>query len=614
MASSIENNTTTSSYSLSVERYTNLHASYASRSGLIPYDNKNDLIDYLTKTVIFHGGLAGPLSIIASYFSSNPKIITADSRLEDDIKKLFTTLDLFRKQTIAWTSAFIYNHACLVYLPRQDIEMTCPNCKSSFMINNATYSYPFQIVELNSDQDYTSSIRRDSRLSIEEKNLHPRRYGIKCVCPNCQSKMYGPPNVKWRYHTPGKIVSINPKLVIVDTNDAGEQRVIIDPASYKGKLALYTDLEYFDLIGMPWGLITAYASKEEIYLPDTKYCFIFSLREYAGIGTSGGSASPLISAISDTISLDIFKLGTEGIAFSKINPLYVLSPVQTQSGVWEGMSHQDFKEFILDGVKAHQEGDINRLLYSPMPVDTSALFGDGKRFMSINEMSVYSEMIISGLGFSIDMIRGGSGFTGDPVKFEAWNNIRTHFNDNFIAFLVNICKLTNSRFYKAEKDETTKKPVIWIKQLSQLNNGLNLSAKWDLADKDRLPIDEVFEDIGIPSSKIWRDVILRQKLEARDFENTLAAALDKQQNDFLEANKQDAGEDSANIEAATHDIQSKAMDIANQLSQIDEGQKKSQLNSLQKQNFVLYATVVKYLEDINQNATAEAKAMVDNSN
>lgn len=595
-----------------VEYYDKLCKSYALRAKIIPYDHKDEFIDYITRTVIFHGGLAGPLASAASYFSVPVKTISGDESLRRQVASVYQDIEGFWAQMSAWLSIFMYNTTCLIYLPRQTISMNCPNCETEFAINKPSYQYPFKIVALDYEEDGTTRMRSNAGFAEAEKRQHPKQYGISCNCPNCNSRIEGAPSVKWTFSSPGKLLVLNPKLFHVDRNDSGKKRVVIDPEYYSGKLALDKELDWFDLDNVPWNIAVTYASRESIYIPDEKMYMLFSLREFVGIGSSGDSVAPILSSVSDTVAMDIFKMGNEGLAFSKIDPLYIVSPTNVTNPAFEGMSQGQFRDFIIQGMKAHQEGDMNRVLYSPMPVDTSAIFGDGKRFMSVNELMTYNNMILGALGFSGDALNGGSGLVADPVKFEAWNNVIREFNNRFLKLLNTIMELVSVKYYRAKYSQSKDVlPTIWMPQLSQMNQGMNLQQKMQMAQQGLIPMDELMSDLGMPDMYLWESYLKETKLRDQRFQLELNREVTRINQEEAEREQTDPSvPEGSNMYAAKEAILQQAEQMAQELAGQDTGWIKSYLSDVSQEDFVLYSVVVKKLEELRGIQRREVEAQM----
>ncbi len=595
-----------------VEYYDKLCKSYTMRKGIIPFNDKEAFIDYLTSTVVMHGGLAGPLSTIAAYFSKQVRVVSGDESLRSTISNTLNKLDFMWVQMASWLSLFMYNYTCVVYFPRQKIEMTCPECSHVFAVNTPKYTYPFRIIATEYQQDGVRRMRSNLEIGSSEKRQHPRQYGLACQCPSCNSDISGVPDVTWQYSTPGKLTLLNPKLYEVRVNDIGEKSVVIDPKYYSGALKLDTELDWFDLHGIPWNLAVTYASKDMLYTPAAEYCMLTSLREFAAIGTSGSPVAPMVSSISDVISMDIYKMGNEGLALSKINPLYLISPSNINNPAFDGVSMGEFRDFILRGVKAHQERDINRVIYSPLPVSADPLFGDGKRFMHAQEIVMQNNIILGGLGMSAQALDGASGFAGDPVKFDAWNTIMKLQQDKWIVLIDNVMRLTNEKYHRAVLGTGIDKPVLWMTQLRQLDGGMNMQQKWQLVTDGTLPLDEMLSDLGVPDVKLWRSYIKDARLAQEKHSIDIERAVSRLHQAEMDKSSGEEGQGGApNMHIARQAILQEADATAQELIQLPVDERKSRLAQMQKEDYVTYCVIVKQLEALRIRMEREENQQVN---
>jgi hypothetical protein len=576
---------------------------------MIPHNDFGEYIDFITRTVAFHSGLAGPISKAAVFFSDPMRITTGDKLLEKNVNAIFRDLKVFWNQYKAWMGVFMYDQVGIIYLPKQNLFMECPECKETFHINGNSYDYPFKIQSLDYDRDSVRKLKNDAKLHSYEKRKHATNYGIGCVCPECNTSFIDTPRQEWDFNSSGRMMVLNPKMFKVETNDAGEDRMIIDPKYYEGPLALDKEIESFHLKGVPWNLAVTYAAKDRVYIPDDKWYMTFSMREYIGVGNAGAGIAPIMSSVSDTISMDIFKMGNEGLALSKIDPLYVVSPHSVNNPAYEGISHQDMRDFMVGGIKAHQEGDINRILYSPIPVTTDALFGDGKRFMHVQEFITFQNFVLGGLGLSADALNGSSGFTADPVMFEGWNKLRQEFNFQYTELVENVLKLVSPKYYENSKTrgENEVKATVWIPNLSQLRGGMDLAKKWELIDQEKLPFDEFTYDLGIPKPELWEESIInsmRQQMKLDLKKGRVAKRLHE-----TEMEKDNAGgsESGPNMALARKNILDEAEYYAQELMNMDDGQRRTYLAQIRAEDFVLHAVVMEKLKQFRKMDETQSK-------
>jgi len=610
--SSINSHSTT----YTIDHYNKLCKSFMMRDKIIPHNDRGEFIDFITRTVVFHGGLIGPLSKAALYFSNPINVVCSNKMVVKTVNEMCKQLGVFDIQSMGWLSVFMFDEIAILYFPHQTLTMTCPECGEKFVIAPDSYDYTFRITDMTQDTDPNRKVRANSKLNREEKRNHPKQYAIKCECPKCGTLFSNTPDQRWDLTKPGSLILLNPKLYKMDVNDVGRERLIIDPKEYKGPLALNKELEPFHLQGVPWNLACVYASKDRIYEPDSDWYYTFSMRKVLSLGTTGRGVSPVLSSVSDTISMDAFRMGNEGLALSKIDPLYMASMDASRDPSFDGVSVSEFKDFIVAGMKAHSEGDINRVLVSPSPVNVYPLYGDGKRFMHVQELVTYQNMVLGAMGLTSDAAQGGSGFISDPVMFDTWNKIVTRFNTGFLDFLVRIFRLNSKAFnsaYISTKPED--KVSLWIQQLSMLNDGLSLKERLAMATSGDIPFEEYTKILGIPDIELWRGSILESQKARLKFELKRDKELNKIREDAMEQQQKDregSGQSGPDMALARHNIVAEAQSLAEQFFGMEEGQRDSYLNQLQKEDYVLHAVVTNKLEELHKMEDVEAQSMMDN--
>jgi len=230
--------------------------------------------------------------------------------------------------------------------------------------------------------------------------------------------------------------------------------------------------------------------------------------------------------------------------------------------------------------------------------------------MSVSELMTYNNMILGALGFSGDALNGGSGMVLDPVRFEAWNNLIREFNNRFIKLMDNIMTLVSVKYSKAKlSDDKDRVPVLWMQQLSQLNQGMNLQQRMQLAQSGQIPMDELMFDLGMPSMDLWRSYLLETRLNEESFQIRLAREVTTLQQQEAEKEQQDKSiVEGGNMHIAKQAIIQEAEQFAQELAQQDSSYVRSTLDQLSKEDFVTYAVTVKKLDELRTMQRREAEA------
>ena len=586
----------------SVSNYRKSCSNYAIRNEIVP-GKKKELLMFLSRLLAFHGSVFGPIYTSATYFTDKIGIISDDDALVRQVETRLRNMNTFNVFVEAWVNLFIFPQTCMIYFPAQTIEVFC-KCGQTTTISPATYQSTLKIVALESTQSKNYRIRTDGRIPEQIARNYPAEYGLEYTCPHCASLVVSPVTATWNKGATGSLNILNPVLYNVETNDVGLQRIEIDPANYDGYLKLGQELEPFHLMNVPWDLAVTYAAKDRVYVPDTRMYKLLYLRKLSTLGTNGGSMPPAMSSLSDLITSDLLKMGMEAMSLSKIDPLYVASPLQATNIAYDGANHAEFKEFFMQGIKAHQEGDINRLLYSPLGLSIEPIFGDGKRYISIPEIMSLQNSILGQMGMAHD----GTGFTGNPVLYEAMNKTVRNVNDIFIDFMNFILSYSSDAYYRSSGGYN---PAIqlWMPGLSQINNGISVQERLAMVDRGELPTTVKTDILGLPSLKVWRSQNLKELVEQKEFDIKLGKVMTEISNRALNQAEENATQGGgANMKLAKEELMRQGEEIMTELSEMDNGAKQSYIKQLKVKDYPVYAVVSKLLEDERRMQNTAAKA------
>jgi len=590
---------------LAVQNYTNTYNSYINR--LIPYHNRKDYIDFLTRFYVTHGYLRGSLAKISAFLTPSIQITTGNRKLKETISNIFEDLDVTSITTDIILNTLVYDEVVVLYFPAQSLSMKCPSCKTKFKIDDS-YKYSFKIVSL-ADLDQKFKATKASRQVPYEvqRDLVPA-YGLACTCPSCGTEFKQEPECLGDTDTPGVLKVMNPHHIRGFSNDAGKRFVKVDPEDYTGVLDLNTELRFHHIDGLPWQLIITYASKEMDYIPPKKYTAIFTNQGIAGL--DGAGVSPLSGTVSDLMHIDILKLGNEGLAFSKVNPLYVMSPRgNTSAGAnFDVVSHEDYRDFIVDEVQQRESGDFNRMVYSPISVTAEPVFGDGKRFLALQELMHFQENVIHAMGYNPDVLKGTVGVMNDPFTLKSIDNRFASFNKVATRLLGQIL-LSREPIYSREVFKANGKDLFILERPSLAKGTMSFQQKQEAMQAGLLPKSIILEDLGYPTPEAWYDRLREEALGERREQMKLNKAMG-----VLETQERMASQDnqavtgSLDTSVAKSQIMSDAQMHLDQIVNMDGGQRKSYLAQLQNEDPVLYAVVSVQWRQYGNVQAAEAKA------
>jgi len=582
-----------------ITNYPDLYNSYLLRQ--IPWNNKKKYVDFTTRFGLMHGKLDGALSRIAyilspelTFLDTNPKA----KKLVDDVLKNLNFSAIMHQ---AFTELFLHDYTLILYQPAQLLTVTCPECKKSTTIDSS-YEYDFQIVnlsELNSKkQRYKNKLPKKIAKTIGDT------YGLKCTCPKCGVEFEAEPSIS-SSSKPGSLFIENPKYYDVHVNPAGKEKVRINAGNYQGPIVLNTDLQYYMIEGMSWELLKVYADKRLSYLPEEKYYVLLNLSKRSALDNH--SVAKLVGAVSDLLHVDILKLGNEGVSISKINPLYLISPTETAvGGSFSVIDQKQYRDFIVNEVREKEESDINRMAYSPIPVNAIPIFGDSKNYMPLNLLTNYQQEAIMSFGFSPDTIMGGDTFFQDPITIHAMDRLTETLYPRIYDLVLNILKLEKNT---ATIRSSVLKEIMSFNKVSTQVGSMN-SSKKDMAFQNNLiPKAEYLKDIGYVKYEDYLKAKNEEAVLDYKYQNSLNKSLAKlDQEATLAAADEQATQGKLDTTAAKQQIQQDAQQWLDQLSNSEESMRRSILAQLQNEDPVLYAVVSVQWRQMQNMQNAQMKA------
>ena len=138
-----------------------------------------------------------------------------------------------------------------------------------------------------------------------------------------------------------------------------------------------------------------------------------------------GWGMPLIlPVLKDTFYLQVLRKAQEQIAQEHIVPLRLLFP---QAG---SATSDPYTTIDLNSWKGRVEGEIAKWKYDsnyipimPLPIGNETIGGDGKALGLYQEMQVWSDQIINGMGVPLEFVKGGLQYSGSNVSMRMLENM-----------------------------------------------------------------------------------------------------------------------------------------------------------------------------------------------
>ncbi len=133
--------------------------------------------------------------------------------------------------------------------------------------------------------------------------------------------------------------------------------------------------------------------------------------------------SALYPVLKDVFYLQVLKKAQEAIFFGHITPMRVLFP-HASSATGDPYSMQNlgnWRDEIAGELLAHKR-DANHIPVLPLPVGYQSIGGEGKALGLANEIRIWSEQIVAGMGIPYELAFGGLSWSGSNVSLRMLEN------------------------------------------------------------------------------------------------------------------------------------------------------------------------------------------------
>jgi hypothetical protein len=461
-----------------------------------------------------------------------------------------------------------------VYFPVSRMA-TCPKCKTATSLKVVTFKYDakkkrFTIPCPGCDQKYSRTLDQVSDKSIARADN-------------------------------ATIIRWDPKLIDIDYNPiTGERQYYHNVPGYVRKKVENSDNLF--IASMPKSFLKAIADDYVIKL-DSENLFHLKVDAPSGIDPQWGFP-PLAATLKKFYYAAVLRKANEAIALDYVVPFRVLHPAPS-SGSGDPVQMISMSNWV-----SNTRNEIRRwrkdplhIMMSPVALAVSQMGGQGRALMTLQEVQQVEDDIIASMGIPREFLYGGMTFTGSSVTLRMLEN--QLLNDaaqlNELAnWVLNRCgqKLR----WAPIKVKLT--PFKFIDDVQQKNLELQANAQYNY-----LSTTSIAQMFSRDLQK-ERKQQLEETLDQLKHEATLNQKSNELQNS-LAAQAQAAQMDTMGGGGMTYDQQAvigNADMIVDDLMNMEHGQRKSMLSSLQAEDYVLYSVVIQRLEEAQLQMKNEAAA------
>jgi hypothetical protein len=492
---------------------------------------------------------------------------TNNQNLEERVKHLLEkTLRVKDILVLAGRDRWIYGNAFIsLYQPFARF-LKCPNC--SKMVNIAHVNYRFRY----------------------------RALAFEYTCRKCKRSVKGKP-IDRKLTDPNKINVIrwDPKQMDIDHNQiTGETDYYYSiPPDIKDRIRKGNKLL---LNTLPLEFLRA-ARDNKMFKFKRGHVYHMKVAPPAGINQQWGFP-PLTSAMKLFFYAAVLRKANEAIALEHLVPFDVISPKQNSANAdpIQTIALGNFMSNLEDSIKKHRRDPLHKML-SPIPVELSRMGGDGRAMLTLGETKEAEDNIIAAMGIPREFIYGGLSFTGSAITLRMLENQLLTYTSELNELLQWIsdrsCKILGWNTSDVELTEFKLIDDVQQKQLMmQLNQDGQLISNTTIAEMNDFDL------------KKERDRREQEALDEVRFQQELNSKIQKLQQSLAQQAQMQASMGQG-MGYDQQQIIAQAEQIVQQLMALDAGMRKSQLHSLQVEDFVMYSVVIQRLEEMQ---TAEAQA------
>ncbi len=330
---------------------------------------------------------------------------------------------------------------------------------------------------------------------------------------------------------------------------------------------------------------------------------VLHLRRKKMSGTNTGWGMPILtSSIPEMISLMLLRKSQERILSDMIFPLRGLSPKAVGSdgqAIYNFMSGSDLNKKVENMLESHKNNPTS-IKFFPIPLDAVNAFGEGKALNLTEEIDQISTMIMTSIGVPIEFVKGGLGYTAAGASIRVLENQLMGLTNsmekvvNFVAKQIAVytdkkpvrIKITPFRII----DDIAEKQILLSLYQQQKLSDHTMASMFKLDAKSEN--DRMSEEMKVG---------VRTRAELEEFNRSITQNLEEKAK--TEAMLSTSSTQQVNQQA----IMQEADEMAARLNQMDSGMKKSEMDRLQKENWLLYVATKERLDfNAQKNATQAA--------
>ena len=472
---------------------------------------------------------------------------------------------------------YVYGNAFISMYQPFVRYLKCPHCNAFTNIRNVSYGFSVRNLKFTFKcQSCNKQAQVGEKFVQDRKLMLPRKINF----------------IRW-----------DPKLMDIDHNEVtGESEYYY---RIPHNLIHRVNAGHKTLIDtLPMGFLKAIKSSKPFKFNDDAI-FHMKVGGPAGVNPQWGFP-PLLPALPLFFYSAILRRANEAIALDHLIPFRIVHPAQSSGNAdpvqqislrtWQKNMESHFKQYRKDPL---------HMMWAPIPVGMTQIGGQGRALLTLGEVQEAEKNIVSALGVPIEFLQGGLTKSGMEATLRLIENqLATHIGDlkDLLQWTSDSCakflgweqiKVGMTKFRMID-DYAKQNLIMQLWQAGQ-QGGPQIISNTTVAEMQDLDLNREEERI--------KQETLDQVRRSQDIDQEVKKI---QESAAMEA--QQMAEQGGPQGYNQQQMISEADNIVNQLLQMDQGTRRSQLHELEVTDYVMYSVVIQRLEAAQQTQKQQATA------
>lgn len=465
---------------------------------------------------------------------------------------------------------WLYGNAFIsVYEPIKR-ELTCPHCGTKEDI--AAANYKFNLAKMVFTHDCRQCRRKDVASKVEDYKLKK------------SSKI--------------QLIRWDPKLIDIEHNRVTGESVYYYQIP-RDDIAKVRSGNRTMINHMPMEILRAMQEKKTFRFADGSL-YHMKMPGPAGVQSQWGFP-PITSAIKNFLFTAVLRKANEAIALEHITPMRIIHPAAA-SGQGDPISTiplDRWREEMEKNIRVFRRDPL-RIQFSPVPINIQEMGGNGRALLTLGELQEAEKNIVLSMGVPMEFLSGGLGQTRGEITLRMIENqLQTHIEN--LNALVQWVERKVAAFMDWEPIDMRLADFKMIDDID--NKQLKMQLWQQQLISNTTMADMLNVDLDYERKQRREDALADARAQ-----KATEISLQKFQQSLSNQAQQQALQSQGGMSYDQQQIISQADQLAQQMAQMDPGSRRSRMDSLKGEDFVMYSVVVQRLQQTQQDQMAQLKA------